>query len=219
MPASGAYGKRNGKMAESGVSAASGWAEPGRPNWFVGAVPSGRTIAAHAGVSLSTVYNLFGSKDAVFEAVYADDLAAYEQLVRERASRDALERLFDAVDVAMDLYGQDPDFYRAAMWRRPPSEPLDAAVRKPRDRFWANLIHAVRAEGFLNPSTDVEALARVLVYQFGGALGDWVAGALPLDRFARDMTFGFAATLLPFATSKARGRLQDRIILPGADQI
>lgn len=178
---------------------------------------SGRSIAAHAGVSLSTVYNLFGSKDAVFEAVYAEDLAAYAEQVQARASRDALDRLFDAIDVAMELYGNDPDFYRAAMWRRPPSEPLDAAMRQPRSRFWEDLVHAVEAEGFLRADADVPAVARVLVYQFGGALSDWVAGDLALQRFARDMKFGFAATLLPFATPSARARLERRIADPGGD--
>lgn len=172
---------------------------------------SGKAIAAHAGVSLSTVYNLFGSKDAVLEAVYTDDLAAYEEQVAARASADALERLFDAVDVAMDLYGADPDFYRAAMWRRAPSEPLDAAMRQPRGQFWEGLVGAVQAEGFLRPDTDGAALTRVLVYQFSGALSDWVAGDLPLRQFAADMAFGFTATLLPFATPAARTRLQARL--------
>lgn len=172
---------------------------------------SGKAIAAHAGVSLSTVYNLFGSKDAVFEAVYADDLAAYEERVTARASRDALERLFDAVEVAMDLYGADPEFYRAVMWRRAPSEPLDAAMRLPRGRFWEGLVGAIKAERFLHADADSAALTRVLVYQFSGALSDWVAGDLTLDVFASDMAFGFSATLLPFATPAARTRLEERL--------
>lgn len=169
---------------------------------------SGRTIAAHAGVSLSTVYNLFGSKDAVLEAVYAEDLAAYEELVRARASRDTLERLFDAVDVAVALYRADPDFYRATMVRRPAAEPLDQAMRQPRNRFWEGLVLAMQADGFVRADADGAALARVLVYQFSGALGEWVAGDLALDRFARDIAFGFAATLMPFATPQAETRLR-----------
>ncbi len=172
---------------------------------------SGKTIAAHAGVSLSTVYNLFGSKDAVLEAVYADDLAAYEDKVAACASSDALERLFDAVEVAMDLYRSDADFYRAAMWRRAPGEPLDAAMRQPRGHFWQGLIVCVQSEGFLRDDTDSAAIARMLVYQFSGALSDWVAGTLSLDQFARDMAFGFAATLIPFATPTAKARLLKRL--------
>lgn len=172
---------------------------------------SGKAIAAHAGVSLSTLYNLFGSKDAVLEAVYADDLAAYEALVQARASRDALERLFDAVEVAAQLYGAEPEFYRATMWRRSPGEPLDAAMRQPRNQFWEDLVRAVQTEGLLRGDADIATLTRVLVYLFSGALGDWVAGDLPLERFARDVAFGFAAALLPFAAPAATTRLEERL--------
>lgn len=169
---------------------------------------SSRKIASQAGVSLSTLYNLFGSKDAVLVAVYADDLARYEALVQARASRDALARLFDAVSVAAELYAAEPDFYRATMWRRAPGEPLDAAMRQPRSRFWENLVRAARHDGALLPDTDVETLSRTLVYMFSGALGDWVADDLSLDRFVRDIAFGFAAALLPFATPAATPRLR-----------
>jgi AcrR family transcriptional regulator len=176
---------------------------------------SGKAVATKAGVSLSTLYNLFGSKDAVLMAVYAQDLADYEARVRARPSADALDRLFDAVDVAMQLYAADPAFYRATMWRRSPGEPLDAAMRQPRKHFWEELVHAAQAEGALKSDANVAALGRVLVYLFGGALGDWVAGDLTLDRFGRDIRFGFAAALLPFASATATPRLRDHLACAG----
>lgn len=172
---------------------------------------SGRTIAAQAGVSLSTVYNLFGSKDAVLAAVYAEDLARYEALVAARASRDALERLFDAIEVATELYADEPDFYRAILARRAPGEPLEAELREPRARFWEGLVLAVRAEGVLRPETDATSLARMLVYLFSGALADWVAGDLTLEQFEGDVTFGFAVALLPFAQPAAADRLRQHV--------
>jgi AcrR family transcriptional regulator len=172
---------------------------------------SGKAIAMKAGVSLSTLYNLFGSKNAVLIAVYAQDLANYEALVRARTSADALDRLFDALDVAVELYATDPDFYRATMWRRSPAEPLDSAMRQPRNRFWEDLVHSARTENALRADTDIPVLGRMLVYLFGGALGEWVAGNLPLGRFSKDMRFGFAAALLPFASAQAAVRLKQRI--------
>jgi AcrR family transcriptional regulator len=176
---------------------------------------SGKSIAMKAGVSLSTLYNLFGSKNSVLIAVYEQDLADYEAQVRARPSSDALERLFDALDVAMELYADDPEFYRATMWRRVPGEPLDATMRQPRNRFWEDLVHAARSEAALRPDTNVAALGRVLVYLFGGALSDWIAGDLTLERFAQDITFGFAAALLPFASPEATARLRARLSVLG----
>lgn len=169
---------------------------------------SGRMIADRAHVSLSTVYNLFGSKDAVLMAVYAEDLRHYEDLVGARASRDALERLFDAIEVATQLYANDPDFYRGMLVRPAPGEALDVALRQPRNLFWENLVRNARHEGAILPDVDVARLTRVLVHQFSGALGEWIGGDLALDQFERDVTFGFAATLVPFATPAAAQRLR-----------
>jgi len=172
---------------------------------------SGKAIAARAGVSLSTLYNLFGSKDAVLVAVYDDDLAKFEALVRAHPTKGGLARLFEAVDVAITLYADDPAFYRATMWRRAPDGALDAAVRQPRARFWEALVDRAQAEGALRKPIDTAALARLLVYIYGGALSDWVADELTLEMLARDVTFGFASALLPYATRAAQVDLRHRL--------
>jgi AcrR family transcriptional regulator len=172
---------------------------------------SGKAIAARAGVSLSTLYNLFGSKDAVLVAVYDDDLARFERLVRARADDGGLACLFGAVEVAMMLYAADPAFYRAMMWRRAPDGVLDAAVRQPRARFWEGLVVRAQAEGALRGQIDAAALARLLVYVYGGALSDWIADELTLEALAREVTFGFATALLPYATRAAQADLRSRL--------
>ncbi len=70
-------------------------------------------IAERADVSPATVYNLFLSKAAVFQHVFDRDLSEYERLVEAAPARDALDRIFKAIDVAATLYRQDPGFYRA----------------------------------------------------------------------------------------------------------
>ena len=173
---------------------------------------SGKLIAARAGVSLSTVYNLFGSKDAVLVAVYDEDLARFEAMIGALPSTDALARLFDAVDVAAALYEQDPAFYRAILWRRPPGELLDAALRRPRARFWETLVQQAVDDGQLHDGTDAGAVSVLLIHLFSGVLMDWVAGDIPLDRFRREASLGFTAILLAFVDGAARPALHDRMM-------
>ena len=172
---------------------------------------SSRAIARRADVSLTTLYNLLGSKDAVLIAVYDDDLARFEALVRARPSRDALARIFDAIEVAITLYAADPDFYRAILWRRAPGDQLDPAVRRPRGAFWEALVRRAQAEGALRGDADVAALGRMLVYLYGGALGDWVAAEIPLEALARDLKYGFATALRSAATPPAAAELTARL--------
>jgi AcrR family transcriptional regulator len=61
-----------------------------------------RALAARAGVSLATPYNLFGSKRAIVLAVL-DDVREYHDRFAHLRSTDPLERLFGAVDIAIDF--------------------------------------------------------------------------------------------------------------------
>jgi AcrR family transcriptional regulator len=173
-----------------------------------------KMLAARAEVSLSTVYNLFGSKQAVLATVFDLDLLKYAQLVGEARSQDALERIFDSVDIAAELYRGDPGFYRATMWRwlGGGADPfLNAALREPRIQFWRAMIAHAVAEGLLKPSADPAVLAALVVHIFGGVLADWIAGEITVDQLRTEAKFGFAIAFSPFAAPAAASRLRERI--------
>lgn len=172
---------------------------------------SGKLIAARAGVSLSTVYNLFGSKDAVLVAVYDEDLAQFEATISALPPSDALTRLFKSVEVAAGLYEQDSAFYRAILWRRPPGEALDSALRRPRAQFWRTLVQAAIDSGQLRRDTDASAVSMLLILLFSGALADWVAGDVGVDQFQLEVDFGFAVVLMAFVEGEARTLLEQRM--------
>lgn len=173
---------------------------------------SGKLIAARADVSLSTVYNLFGSKQAVLARVFDLDLLNYERRVAALPSSDGLERMFDAVDVAGDLYAADPAFYRATLWRRPASEfASNAALRGPRIRFWRGLVQAAIDEGRLRPDTDAAALGALMIRIMSAVLADWIAGELSIDQLRAETKFGFAAAVSAFADEACRPAIERRI--------
>jgi AcrR family transcriptional regulator len=169
-----------------------------------------RAVADRAGVSLSTVYNLFESKQAILARVFDEDLAAFEQRVAGAHSTDVLQRIFDALDIACDLYEADPAFYRATMVRPPAGSGdavLQASVREPRVSFWHSLIAAAVAEGWLRAASDPAVVGTLLVQVFSGIQADWIAGEISAGALRRELRFGFAVTLLAFATQPAATRL------------
>jgi AcrR family transcriptional regulator len=170
-----------------------------------------RAVADRADVSLSTVYNLFESKQAVLARVFDRDLADFEQLVAAAPSPDVLARMFDALDIAADLYQADPAFYRATMWRRPGESSelgLRATLRAPRIRFWRGMVAAAAQEGWLRRGSDPEVVGALLIQIFGGVLADWIAGEISIETLRRELKLGFAVTLLAFATRQASARLR-----------
>ena len=169
-----------------------------------------RVVAERAGVSPTTVYNLFGSKRAVLAAVFDADLARFEAIVAQAPSRDALARLLDSVDVAMGLYHADPAFYRAILWRRPNAASdlaLGTAMHEPRTRFYRRMIDAIAAEGLLRPCTDTGLLGALASHMMFGLIADWIDDLTPLERLGTDMKRGLAVVLLGFATAPAAARL------------
>jgi AcrR family transcriptional regulator len=173
-----------------------------------------RAVSARAGVSLSTIYNLFASKDAILTSVYDQDLVKFEALVDAAGSGDALDRIFDAIDIAAGLYRADPSFYRAIMWRRSdePADPdLDARLREPRTRFWPAMAARAADEGLLRPGTDPAVLGVLMMQSLGGVISDWIGDRISVERLPTEAKLAFAVILSAFATGETALRLRKLI--------
>ena len=165
-----------------------------------------KAVAAKAGVSLSTCYNLFESKQAILARVFDQDLEHFEALVAAAPASDQLERIFNALDVAADLYQADSAFYRATMGRRSASGALSGeedVMRGPRILFWQTMVAGAVRDGWVRSGTDPAVVGALMIQISGGVLADWIAGEISVDILRKEMKFGFAAALLPFATRPA----------------
>ena len=167
-------------------------------------------IAERAEVSPATVYNLFQSKAAVLQQVFDRDLSEYERLVGEASARDALDRIFKAVDIAAALYRGDPGFYRAMAQGGRRKDALRPAISEPRLGFWRRMVAAARAEGRLAPETDGQLVGVTLTQIMRGAFSEWAGGAISAERLAEETQYGFALTLLAFASSASAADLTQR---------
>jgi AcrR family transcriptional regulator len=173
-----------------------------------------KAIAARAGLSAATVYNLFGTKAAILSGVFDLDLVTFETRVAGVAARDSLDRMFQAIAIAADLYRADPAFYRTMMTARGGARldpALGPAVREPRARFWRRQVQDAIGDGSLRQDTVADVLGVVLVQIFSGALLDWTIDAISIDELEMEISFGFAAVLLGFASKPAQADLRRRM--------
>jgi AcrR family transcriptional regulator len=173
-----------------------------------------KMVAARADVSLSTVYNLFDSKAAVLAKIFDQDLNHFEALVQQVSASDAVARIFEALDVAADLYQADPQFYRAALWRHRDGAGdlgLDATLREPRTRFWQDMVGQALSDACLRPTANPAVLGTLMVQTFGGILADWIAGDISVQEFRSHIKMTFAMILVPFAEPVIASRLLDLI--------
>jgi AcrR family transcriptional regulator len=172
-----------------------------------------RAIAARAQVSLSTPYNLFGSKRAIVLAVLEDIQDFHERFGRNRAIS-AVDRIFQALELSISYYVQDPDFYRilwTGVFDMSGKEVRTALARPEREAFWLALVDAAAAEGALIDGLETPLLLRDLDLTFGAVMLNWVLGALETAELAAAAGYGYALTLRGATTDAWRERLQRRI--------
>lgn len=176
-------------------------------------VLSMRGLADRSGVSLATPYNLFGSKQAIIEAVLAADVALFVSRASELSVSDPIQRIFDVLRLAMHFYRAEPSFYRALFSALFNAGSLDLAMmfNPPRHAFWQGLVQQAVADGALLADTDSALFARALGHSFGAGMLEWVGQEVDLERVETALGYDFALMLAGAATPAHQGALHERV--------
>ena len=167
-----------------------------------------RELAAAAGVSFATPFNLFGSKGAIVQALSAERIARMTARFEDAApASEAPSRVLAAVDVAVAVMLETPAASRAVMGAlgSPAESPGQVAQRS--RALWALALG--EGEGLLPDTVDL-ALA-ILPDQFAaafrGVLSFWSAGEVADAALRARARQAAAALLLGFIHEHGRTRL------------
>ena len=172
-----------------------------------------RAIADRADVSLSTPYNLFGSKRAIVLAVLEDIREFGERFARMRSAH-AVERIFQVLSMSIRYYVDDPDFYRAlwtGVFDLGGRELRSALLLPERDAFWLSLLAAAGGEGALSAEIEPAMLLRSLDLTYASVMLNWVVGALTTDELEAVAGYGYALTLRGAATPEWQPYLAEQV--------
>lgn len=168
-----------------------------------------RAIAARAEVSLSTPYNLFGSKRAIVLAVL-DDIDDFAARFGKMQGVDAIERIFQAVSITIGYYAADPEFYKTlwtALLDSSGKDERTALLTPERKAFWMALVgEAVRA-GALAAEVDIDLMTRNLDLTFAATMLTWVFEATSPQELEPSVGYGYALALAGAATDAWRPKL------------
>ena len=172
-----------------------------------------RGLAARAGVSLATPYNLFGSKRAIVVAVL-QDIREYQERFSTLRIADPVERIFAALDMAIAFYVGDPAFYRT-VWAAvlDVSDGVRDEILNPkREDFWRGLVDEAAHAGAIADDLDPGLLLRQLEAILRSVMFDWVVGELGPARLGAMARHGYALVLLGAAAPEWRGPLKARVL-------
>ena len=173
-----------------------------------------RAIAARAGVSLTTPYNLFGSKRAIVIALL-EDVREFHERFSQLHRVGAVERIFQAVSITLAYLADDPDFYRT-LWTealRFDSKELRGELQSPqRYGFWWALLNEARGEGALLADVDLDPLLRALDAVYVAAMLAWVLGAIEAQEIEAHVCYGYALALRGAASGDHAATLEKKLI-------
>jgi AcrR family transcriptional regulator len=144
-----------------------------------------RELAQRARVAVPTLYNLFGSKDAILSAELEASAIKIALALRANAGS-FFERGMAAFDAGMQLVEESPDFYRECMHMFLTSPETIAMRQRIEDGYiaimMANLADAKRA-GQLADWAVPEIVARHMFAQYIAGMIAWGLGELDLPGF------------------------------------
>lgn len=174
-----------------------------------------RRVAARAGLSEATPYNLFESKSALLGEVYREECERLLARLKSANASNTLDRVFDAfVLIAADFEAR-PNFHRALFSGL--FESVTGRLRDAREdhgfTLWNGLLEAAIASGAIVDTVSARMVPRLFIYLIGGVTREWIAEIVSTDEWRIKVSHGLALLLLPVAspvnTQFLRARLLD----------
>jgi AcrR family transcriptional regulator len=170
-------------------------------------------LAAKAGVSPATPYNLIGPKAEVLRLVVQDVYEGFTARLARRPPAAPLAHLLGAVDEVVDYYTKDPGFY-AGLYRT--AQGADRAVIgslmfSQGRSLWSGFVAAAVEAGELERFVQVELLTDVLLRMMSITSEFWLSSGWSPGRFHAEMAHAARLVLCSLATAEAGTRLSREI--------
>ncbi len=174
-----------------------------------------RALGARARLSVTTLYNLFGTKDDILVALIEDGVATVGPILQDESTSDPFAavqgltvspvaylienaRIFRPM-IAVGLYGN--------RGRAPHMQMLYGRLIASIEQ----LIEAAQAKQYFTQAISPRLVAAEVFYSFRQALEDWGAGLIEDDAFLRRVQVGVHFVLLAVATDKVQANVQRHV--------
>ncbi len=169
-----------------------------------------RELAQASRVTVPTLYNLIGGKQAVLAAAIEEQTARFVRRIEGRAEQSPAGRLLAVIEACThELLGL-PAYYRSLLqllYRAEAASQLRGRVDRALGGELAGALSAIAKAGELVPWADPRALLRSLRSQLGANALQWAAGDLSDGAFPATCSYDACLTLLGVTTGRSREQL------------
>lgn len=178
-----------------------------------------RQLAAEAEVSVTTLYNLFGSKDGVVVAMIDAALDQMDARLEAEApvDLDPFGRCRAVITVSIEHLTARPEVYRPvnliALERMARGEPDDRRLARRAEGMQVQGLAAARDQGLLRPGVDIDALAGQIFHGYELAAMQWATERLDAGAFEARALHGLWIALLAACTEPQRPPLERELAI------
>lgn len=172
-----------------------------------------RDLAQAARVSVPTLYNLFGGKDAILASAMAESVERVASLTVP-AETSFFGRAMIGFDMGMTMIAEAPDFYRRLIPLFMTSPEAQAIRHRTEAGFHALMtanLTAARDAGQLAPWAEPRVVAGHMWAQYMAAFLHWGIGECDLDGFRTIALSGICHLLLGVARGRFAGEVEAQL--------
>jgi AcrR family transcriptional regulator len=173
-----------------------------------------RDLADKARVSVPTLYNLFGSKDAILVAELERTAVVIASRIRLHEKESFFSRGMAAFEAGMDLIEEQPEFFRAVMRMFLTSPETAPMRRRTEEGYIAIMIGNLRAAQQADQVVawvDPDLVARHMYGQYMSCFLAWGIGDIDGPTFRLAAQSGICHVLMGVTTGAFRAEVEARL--------
>jgi AcrR family transcriptional regulator len=170
-----------------------------------------RELAQASRVTVPTLYNLIGGKEAVLAAAVEEQTARFLSRIERRRGASPAARLLSVIDACTRELLALPAYYRTLLhllYRAEAAGPVRARVDEALGGELASALAGIAGAGELVAWAEERSLLRSLRSQLGASALAWAAGALSDADFPADAAYQACLTLLGVTTGRSHAELE-----------
>jgi AcrR family transcriptional regulator len=170
-----------------------------------------RAVANRAGVSPTTLYNLYDSKDGLVLAALQDVLARIGEAVGASGAQ-GVEQLVRRAEIVGRQIQETPHYARAMtrmMFNADPTDPIALILLRDQMTAHADLLTEMQNLREIRKDTNLEAYARSLTSNGWSPLLLWMRGFVALDDLTDEYVRIHLLTLYPIMMPRVRRRYSE----------
>lgn len=171
---------------------------------------SAEAIAARAGMSTPSLYNLIGTREALLGALLDDMFLSLEERVSALGAADPIARGQAVVIEGARLFAADPQVFRYVVRRSGALQRIsDVGVEHPPLPLQIEAMTAAQRSGLITEQLPGRQIARQILVCFIGAMREWGGELYGSDAFEAQTAHGFWTVI---AATAVRAELRERAL-------